>query len=52
VTWPEGKPRVQRAAGPFAGKTVVLTGTLPTLSRDEARAATPPAGVDPTTPER
>jgi DNA ligase (NAD+) len=44
VTWPEGKPRVQRAAGPFAGKTVVLTGTLPTLSRDDARALIEAAG--------
>jgi DNA ligase (NAD+) len=35
VNWPEGAP--QRAQeGPLAGKTVVLTGALSTLSRDEA----------------
>jgi DNA ligase (NAD+) len=35
VTWPEGPP--QRAAeGPLAGQTVVLTGALSALSRDEA----------------
>ena len=28
----------QAAAGPFAGKTFVLTGTLPTLTREEATA--------------
>jgi DNA ligase (NAD+) len=28
----------QAAAGPFAGKTFVLTGTLPTLAREEATA--------------
>ena len=32
------------ASGPFAGKTVVLTGTLPTLSRDEATAMIEAAG--------
>lgn len=32
------------AAGPFAGKTVVLTGTLPTLSREQATAMIEAAG--------
>lgn len=37
VHWPEGPP--QRAAeGPLAGQTVVLTGALSALSRDEAGA--------------
>jgi DNA ligase (NAD+) len=37
VHWKEGAP--QRAAdGRLAGRTLVLTGTLPTLSRDEAKA--------------
>ncbi len=43
VTWPEGAP--QRApAGPLAGVTVVLTGTLPTLARDDAKALIESAG--------
>jgi DNA ligase (NAD+) len=37
VRWEKGEP--QRAApGALAGKTFVLTGTLPTLARDEAKA--------------
>jgi DNA ligase (NAD+) len=38
VSWPESAPAPARvaAAGPLAGKTLVLTGTLPTLTRDEA----------------
>jgi DNA ligase (NAD+) len=32
------------ATGPFAGKTVVLTGTLPTLSREQATAMIEAAG--------
>lgn len=32
------------ASGPFAGKTVVLTGTLPTLSREQATAMIEAAG--------
>ncbi len=32
------------AAGPFAGKTVVLTGTLPTLTREQAAAMVEAAG--------
>ncbi|MFO1414340.1 MAG: NAD-dependent DNA ligase LigA [Burkholderiales bacterium] len=43
VTFPEGPPRVT-AAGPLAGLTVVLTGTLPTLTRDEAKALVEDAG--------
>ena len=36
VNWPEETPR-SLPEGVFAGKTVVITGTLPTLSRDQAR---------------
>ncbi|WP_298929864.1 NAD-dependent DNA ligase LigA [uncultured Ramlibacter sp.] len=36
VHWEEGEPAA-RAPQPLAGKTVVLTGTLPTLSREEAK---------------
>jgi DNA ligase (NAD+) len=37
LRWKEG-PHVMKASGALAGKTFVLTGTLPTLSRDEAAA--------------
>jgi DNA ligase (NAD+) len=43
VRWPEGAPAVQ-APQPLAGKTLVLTGTLPTLSRDEAKDLIEAAG--------
>jgi DNA ligase (NAD+) len=43
VHWPEGAPRV-KAAGSLAGLTFVLTGTLPTLSRDDAKALIEEAG--------
>ena len=36
VTWPEGEPS-PRTALPLVGKTFVLTGTLPTLSREDAK---------------
>ncbi|MDE1961803.1 MAG: NAD-dependent DNA ligase LigA, partial [Xanthomonadaceae bacterium] len=36
VTWPESEPQ-REAQGPLAGKTVVLTGTLTSLARDEAK---------------
>jgi DNA ligase (NAD+) len=36
VTWPEGESEAI-VTSPIAGKTFVLTGTLPTLTRDEAK---------------
>ncbi|BDU53051.1 NAD-dependent DNA ligase LigA [Limnohabitans sp. INBF002] len=36
VTWTEGEP-TEGASLPLAGQTFVLTGTLPTLSRDQAK---------------
>jgi DNA ligase (NAD+) len=36
VTWTEGEPTAA-ASLPLAGQTFVLTGTLPTLSRDQAK---------------
>jgi DNA ligase (NAD+) len=36
VTWPEGPPQ-REASGALAGKTVVLTGTLSSMTRDEAK---------------
>ena len=44
VAWEEGAP-VEGATLPLAGKTVVLTGTLPTLSRDEAKDLLEAAGA-------
>ena len=44
VTWAEGEPAV-RAPKPLAGKTIVLTGTLPSLSRDAARQLLEAAGA-------
>jgi DNA ligase (NAD+) len=44
VTWEEGEPAVQ-VPQPMAGKTFVLTGTFPTLSRDEAKDLLEAAGA-------
>ena len=43
VHWPEADP-VRRPAGPLAGKTFVITGTLPTLKRDDAKSMIEAAG--------
>ncbi|MDB5906792.1 MAG: ligA [Massilia sp.] len=43
LRWKEG-PHVMKASGALAGKTFVLTGTLPTLSRDDAGALIEAAG--------
>ena len=44
VTWEEGEPAA-RTPRPLAGKTFVITGTLPTLSRDEAKDKLEAAGA-------
>jgi DNA ligase (NAD+) len=44
VTWEEGEPQ-EGATLPLAGKTIVLTGTLPTLGRDEAKDLLEAAGA-------
>jgi DNA ligase (NAD+) len=44
VNWEEGEPAA-RPARPLAGRTFVITGTLPTLSRDEARDKLEAAGA-------
>jgi DNA ligase (NAD+) len=38
VRWPEHAPAAKAPAGPLAGLTIVLTGTLPSLTREEAKA--------------
>ena len=43
VHWIEGEPQ-SAVTGVLAGKVLVLTGTLPTLSRDEAKALIESAG--------
>lgn len=44
VTWAEGAP-AERVAQPLAGKTFVLTGTFPTLKREEAKEMLEAAGA-------
>ena len=43
LTWEEGAPAA-RAPQPLSGKTFVITGTLPTLGRDEAKDLIEAAG--------
>ena len=44
LTWEEGEPAA-RAPKPLAGKTFVITGTLPTLGRDDAKDKLEAAGA-------
>ncbi len=44
VTWEEGEPAAQ-VPKPLAGKTFVITGTLPTLGRDDAKDMLEAAGA-------
>ena len=44
VTWEEGEP-AERAPQPLSGKTFVITGTLPTLGRDEVKDLLEAAGA-------
>ena len=37
VSWTESEPQVRATDGALAGKTFVLTGTLPSMTRDEAK---------------
>jgi DNA ligase (NAD+) len=38
VHWAESEPNLLAENGPLSGKTFVITGTLPTMTRDEAKA--------------
>jgi DNA ligase (NAD+) len=44
ITWEEGAPAIDRPQ-PLLGKTLVITGTLPTLGRDEAKDLLEAAGA-------
>jgi len=44
LTWSEGEARVEKT-GALAGKTLVLTGALPTLGRDQAKEMLEAAGA-------
>ncbi|MCM2329307.1 MAG: NAD-dependent DNA ligase LigA, partial [Lysobacter sp.] len=44
VRWREGEPVRAATSGPFAGKIVVLTGTLAAMSRDQAKERVEAAG--------
>lgn len=45
VTWDEHEPAAVAAPKPLSGKTFVITGTLPSLSRDEAKELLEAAGA-------
>ncbi|HEX6361918.1 MAG TPA: NAD-dependent DNA ligase LigA, partial [Albitalea sp.] len=44
IRWEEHEGAADRTPKPLAGKTLVLTGTLPTLTRDDAKALIEAAG--------
>jgi len=44
IDWPEHEGEADTAPKPLAGKTLVLTGSLPALTRDEAKALIEAAG--------
>ena len=44
ITWPEHDGSADRSPKPLAGQTFVLTGTLPTLAREDAKALIEAAG--------
>ncbi len=45
LTWVEGPPAERAFHGPLVGKTIVLTGTLPTLGREQVKTMLEAAGA-------
>ena len=45
VQWPDAEPARTAGEGPLSGETVVITGTLATMTRDQAREAARAAGA-------
>jgi DNA ligase (NAD+) len=45
VSWPEGTPVRSAGSGPLSGETLVITGTLASMTRDQARDAARAAGA-------
>jgi DNA ligase (NAD+) len=45
VSWPEGTPVRSIESGPLSGETLVITGTLASMTRDQARDAARAAGA-------
>jgi DNA ligase (NAD+) len=45
VRWPDAEPAAAGGEGALSGETVVITGTLATMTRDEARDAARAAGA-------
>jgi DNA ligase (NAD+) len=45
VSWPDATPARTAGEGPLVGETLVVTGTLATMTRDEARDAARAAGA-------
>jgi DNA ligase (NAD+) len=45
VSWPEGTPIRSVESGPLSGETLVITGTLASMTRDQARDAARAAGA-------
>jgi len=45
LSWPDAEPARAAGEGPLSGETVVITGTLETMTRDQARDAARAAGA-------
>jgi len=45
VSWPEGTPVRSAGSGPLSSETLVITGTLASMTRDQARDTARAAGA-------